>query len=330
MEVLRRALHSSQPSSNMQSASSDVLETTLDKLTMAGCEEMKILLKSVYYDAYQLKTKDQSREFAKLVGKVTDKEGNGMYYEVRGKDKESCEKQFHTVLCGKPFFVSKLKVAKQNYGQQFYAGLFADFAEKNSRTQFHAMATSHPSSMQTMHIFPTAKSDLGVLKRLGMDRKRVDIIGKVVAMKDVELPNHVKFELWLKDESDGAAVGTDHGGESSQSRLATLCRWAILQRQPQTGTIAATAEAGKDSKHGFCAWLHVRPPGPRAEVLKELTLERGEAIPNAWAGSLSEGSSLRPATEKNKAIITCCSTATACSIVAGESSDVVEIQLHGV
>ena len=327
--------NSSQPSSNMQSASSDVLETTLDKLTMAGCEEMKILLKSVYYDAYQLKTKDQSREFAKLVGKVTDKEGNGMYYEVRGKDKESCEKQFHTVLCGKPFFVSKLKVAKQNHGQQFYAGLFADFAEKNSRTQFHAMATSHPSSMQMMHTFPTAKSDLGVLKRLGMDRKRVDIIGKVVAMKEVELPNHVKFELWLKDESDKEFM-VQLWGQTMVEKARSLSLGdvvqvdnAILQRQPQTGTIAATAEAGKDSKHGFCAWLHVSPPGPRAEVLKELTLERGEAISNAWAGSLSGGSILRPATGKNKAFVTCCSTATACSIVAGESSDVVEIQLRG-
>ena len=105
---------------------------------------------------------------------------------------------------------------------------------------------------------------------------------------------------------------------------------AILQRQPQTGTIAGTAEVGGDSKHGFCAWLHINPQGPRTEVLQALTMERGEAISNAWAGSLTGGSSLRPATGKSKAIVTCCSTAAACSIVAGESADVVEIQLHGV
>ena len=169
MEVLRRALHSSQTSSSMQQPSSDALETTLDKLTMAGCEEMRILLKSVYYDAYQLKTKDQSREFAKLVGKVTDKEGNGMYYEIRSKDKASCEKQFHTVLCGKPFFVSKLKVAKQNQ-LQFYAGLWADFAEKNSRTQFHAMATSHPSSMQMMHTKQMASYNLVAINGHGYNQ----------------------------------------------------------------------------------------------------------------------------------------------------------------
>ena len=64
--------------------------------------------------------------------------------------------------------------------------------------------------------------------------------------------------------------------------------------------------------------------------MQALTLERGEAISSAWAGSLSGGSSLRPTTGKSKAIVTCCSTAAACSIVAGESSDVVEIQLHGV
>ena len=87
-------------------------------------------------------------------------------------------------------------------------------------------------------------------------------------------------------------MGTDHGGESSQPLDVVQVDNAILQRQPQTGTIAA--------KHGFCAWLHVLGP----EVLKELTLDRGEAISNAWAGSLSGGSSLRPATGKNKAIVT--------------------------
>ncbi len=56
----------------------DAFETTLDKLTKAGSEEMKILLKNVCYDTKQIKTKDGSREFTKLVGKVTDKEGNGM------------------------------------------------------------------------------------------------------------------------------------------------------------------------------------------------------------------------------------------------------------
>ena len=71
----------------------DAFETTLDKLTKAGSEEMKILLKNVCYDTKQIKTKDGSREFTK----VTDKEGNGMYYELRGKDKQMCERQLQTV-----------------------------------------------------------------------------------------------------------------------------------------------------------------------------------------------------------------------------------------
>jgi len=37
---------------------------------------------------------------------------------------------------------------------------------------------------------------------VGVDRQRVDIIGKVVALKESELPKHLKFDLWLKDESD--------------------------------------------------------------------------------------------------------------------------------
>ena len=318
---------------SMQGVPGEALETTLDKLTLAGSEEMRILLKSVYCEAHQVTTKDQSRVFTKLVGKLTDKEGNGMYYEVRGKDKQSCEKQFHTVVCGKPFFVSKLKVQKKN---RYWAGLYADFSEKNSRTQFHAMATSHPSSMQMMHVFPVANSDLLALRRLGVDRQRVEVVGKVVAMKEHDLPQHSKFELWLKDESDKEFLMQLWGDTMKQQAqgisLGDVVQVdnAILQRQPQTGTIAGTAEVGGDSKHGFCAWLHINPQGPRTEVLQALTMERGEAISNAWAGSLTGGSSLRPATGKSKAIVTCCSTAAACSIVAGESADVVEIQLHGV
>ena len=137
-------------------------------------------------------------------------------------------------------------------------------------------------------------------------------------MKEVELPNFLKFDLWLKDESDKEFM-VQLWGQTMVEKARSLLLGdvvqvdnAILQRQPQTGTIAASAEAGKDSKHGFCAWLHM-------SILQ---------VP--WAGSLSRGSSLRPATGKNKAIVTCCSTAAACSIVAGQSSDVVEIQLHGV
>lgn len=338
MDLLRRALQTSQNSStgaavSMQGATGDVLETTLDKLTLAGSEDMRILLKSVYYEPYQIKTRDQSRDFTKLVGKVTDKDGNGMYYEVRGKDQQSCERQFQTLLSGKPFFVSRLKVQKKN---PYYGHLYADFSERNSRTQFHAMASSHPSSMQMNQVFPVAKSDLSVLKRLGLDKKRVDIIGKVVAMKEQELPSHLKCDLYIKDESD-KELRVQLWGETMVQKARTISLGevvqvdnAILQRQVETGTIAATAEAGKDSKHGFCAWLHISPPGSRTEALQALTLERGEAISSAWAGSLSGGSSLRPTTGKSKAIVTCCSTAAACSIVAGESSDVVEIQLHGV
>ena len=90
------------------------------------------------------------------------------------------------------------------------------------------------------------------------------------------------------------------------------------------------AEAGRDSKSSFLAWLHTTPRGPRIDSLQALTLERGDAISSAWAGSLSGGSSLRPSTGKGRAIVTCCSTAAACSMVAAESSDVVEIQLRGV
>ena len=311
----------------------DAFETTLDKLTKAGSEEMKILLKNVYYDTKQIKTKDGSREFTKLVGKVTDKEGNGMYYELRGKDKQMCERQLQTVLSGNPFFVSKLKVQK---GNTYYAGISADFSEKNMRTEFHAMARSHPSSMQMQNVFPVACSDFNVLLRLGVDRQRVDVVGKVVAKQELDLSQHFKCELYLKDESNKEFL-VSIWGEAMVTQARTISVGdvvqvdnVILQRQTLTGTIAGTAEAGRDSKSSFFAWLHATPRGPRIDSLQALTLERGDAISSAWAGSLSGGSSLRPSTGKGRAIVTCCSTAAACSMVAAESSDVVEIQLHGV
>ena len=85
-------------------------------------------------------------------------------------------------------------------------------------------------------------------------------------------------------------MGTDHGGESSQPLDVVQVDNAISLRPaplPQSTAFAL----------GSMSIL-----GP--EVLKELTLDRGEAISNAWAGSLSGGSSLRPATGKNKAIVT--------------------------
>ena len=77
----------------------------------------------------------------------------------------------------------------------------------------------------------------------------------------------------------------------------------ILQKQSQTGAIVATAASGTGNQKGFCAWLQTSPRGPRIDSLQALTLERGDAISSAWAGSLSGGSSLRPSTGNSKAIV---------------------------
>ncbi len=106
-------------SKSSESMNSDAFETTLDKLTNAGSEEMKVLLKSVYHETHVIKTKANG-EFTKLVGKVTDIKGNGMYYEVRGKNKETCETQMKALVAGAPVLVTKLKVQLQN---KYYAAL---------------------------------------------------------------------------------------------------------------------------------------------------------------------------------------------------------------
>ncbi len=187
-------------------------------------------------------------------------------------------------------------------------------------------------------VFPIAQSDFSVLLRLGGNHQRVDVIGKLVSLKELPLQRHSKAEMWLKDESGKEFLINVWG----PSMVAKLCHGDVqvgdiiqvdncILQNDNTGGVSANAEAGQDSSHRFCAWLHTKGlVGARVQKLQALTSDRGDAISNAWAGSLSGGSSLRAETGKDKAIVTCCSTADACSQVAQESANMVEIQLHGV
>ena len=108
------------------------------------------------------------------------------------------------------------------------------------------------------------------------------------------------------------------------------CKWTTSFCKRESGSVSGSAEAGNDSSKGFCAWLHKSRRGTRVEELKNLSLtDLGTKISDPWQGSLSKGSSLRQDTNKGEAIVTCCSTAAACSAVAS-ALPLVEAALPGV
>ena len=144
-----------------------------------------------------------------------------------------------------------------------------------------------------------------------------------------------KIHLWLKDESDDQLL-VNVWGITLVDKARQVQRGDVVQVDnviltKSAGTsVSASAEDGGDSKHGFCAWLHTKPTGDRVERLKQLsTTDEGNKISDPWQGSLSKGTSLRQETNKGEAIVTCCSTAAACS-AAASALPLVEVALCGV
>ncbi len=93
------------------------------------------------------------------------------------------------------------------------------------------------------NVFPVACSDFNVLLRLGVDRQRVDVVGKVVK-QELDLSQHFKCELSLKDESNKEFL-VSIWGEAMVTQARTISVGdvvqvdnVILQRQTLTGTIA--------------------------------------------------------------------------------------------
>ena len=117
------------------------------------------------------------------------------------------------------------------------------------------MATSHPSSMQMMNVFPVACSDLSVLKRVGVDRQRVDLIGKVVALKESELPKHLKFDLWLKDESDKEFL-VQLWGETMMQQARTISHGDVDNAKTNNWQVALWVGGGTDGLADAFNYIH--------------------------------------------------------------------------
>ena len=305
--------------------------TTLGKWTKAGSDDMKVYLKVVY--AQTVKHHTQYGERHKVVGKLVDLDGTALYFESRGKTPEQCMKPVQLLTTGAVVLAKKLNI---NTDHKFYGGRFADFGEKGCRTSFQVVPQAHQAHISLRGVFPVANSNLKKLLPYTHNYQRVDIIGLVMSVEEPPLKTGAaKIHLWLKDESNDQLL-VNVWGITLVDKARQVQRGDVVQVDnviltKSAGTsVSASAEDGGDSKHGFCAWLHTKPTGDRVERLKQLsTTDEGNKISDPWQGSLSKGTSLRQETNKGEAIVTCCSTAAACS-AAASALPLVEVALCGV
>lgn len=319
---------------NMASSASveekDDFITTLAKWTKAGSDEMKVYLKVVY--AQTLKYNTQYGERHKVVGKLVDLDGTALYFESRSKTKEQCMRPVQQLTEGAVVLAKKLNI---NPDHNFYADRFADFGEKGCRTSFQVVPQAHQAHISLRGVFPVAKSNLKALLPYAQNYQRVDLVGLVMSVEEPSIKTGSKIHLWLKDESNDQVL-VNVWGTTLVEKARQVQRGDVVQvdnvilTKSADASISASAEDGSDSKHGFCAWLHTNPLGDRVERLKQLsTTDEGNKISDPWQGSLSKGTSLRQETNKGEAIVTCCSTAAACS-AAASALPLVEVALCGV
>ena len=107
-------------------------ETTLDKLSGSGAEQMKVPMRHLCHATKMLETR-AGKKFCKLAGKMVDLAGNSLYYELLGSDEKDVKSKSRELLASDFVVVKKLQLQKN----QFWAGYHASFGEKGSRTTFH-------------------------------------------------------------------------------------------------------------------------------------------------------------------------------------------------
>ena len=289
--------------------------TTLAKWTKAGSEDMKVYLKVVY--AQNLKTNTKWGELHKVVGKLVDLGGTALYFESRGKTPEQCMKPVQSLTEGAVVLAKKLKIVPEH---QYYADRFADFGEKGCRTSFQVVPQALQPHISLRSVFPVAKFRLKTLLPYGRNYQRVDVIGLVMSVEEPSLktgPKHTCGWKMSRTTSSWSTFGASHWWRK-RGRCGVLmwCRWTMWfcrrWQWLQTWFLCLVTHEPKWS------------PGGKVEA----------TLYNWWGQQnlrtvTTKGASLRQETNKGEAIVTCCSTAAACS--AGASAlPLVEVALCGV
>ena len=130
-----------------------------------------------------------------MVMRFVDKEGKGLYAEVRGQSVELVKKAAQKWTAD-GFFAGNPNACKS----KFFSGHYVDLSDRDSKAAAQPLALSYPQVAELQKVFPVARSDFEVMEKQCQGRERADVIGVVTKL---ELPptNKPKANVWLKDLS---------------------------------------------------------------------------------------------------------------------------------
>ncbi|CAJ1426282.1 unnamed protein product [Effrenium voratum] len=255
------------------SQSSTNWEGTLDRLTAQNYSHMKVLLCHVYSVPKEMP--GARSPWCKMVMRFVDKEGKGLYAEVRGQSVELVTKAAQK-WTAEGFFASNLNACKS----KFFAGHYVDLSDRGSKAAAQPLALSHPQVAELQKVFPVARSDFEVMEKQCQGRERADVIGVVTKL---ELPptNKPKANVWLKDLSGKEMLVNIWGerlvaviAQASVGQVVQIDNCSLIKRSECS--LEGTAEHFLDNdKHGF-AFMRIAP-GARSERLRALGAERGRS-----------------------------------------------------
>ena len=109
-------------------------EKTLDKFVGNNCGLYKVTLKSCYFDVKTI------RNFCKGTGRLKDRDGNTIWYEVTGANQSEVKQRATKMLAGKAGIYSNLKIKTTHW---YVGGRLLD-ANPSSGMRCSPMAQSHP------------------------------------------------------------------------------------------------------------------------------------------------------------------------------------------
>ena len=131
-------------------------EVTLDRITKSNTDLVMVVLRPVDHQMKQLPGKDKGTWW-KVIVRLVDQKGQGLYAEIRGSSEKYVQKRAQEFYQPK-FLQLTQAVVVQN--SPFLCGFSADVTTKGKASP---VADAHPTAMKLRNMFPTAKSNFGVV-----------------------------------------------------------------------------------------------------------------------------------------------------------------------
>ena len=278
------------------------IETPLDKLPMGNASIYKVPLKSLYIATKPVKN------FHKAQGRLVDKKGNSIWFEITGADPQDVLNKSRQVMPGKVNVFKNLSVKTS----QYHSGGRSLDLNPRSNVSLAPVAQSHPDCNQFVagSTYPP-KSYIRGMSTCALG-DRVDVIGRVREVVTDSVKH--KVEVWLQGE-DAIEVLVELWGRTFTSTVMSnsLGVEHVLQVdnarvvKRDDGSIHLTAEFFGDSDKGS-SWVFIDPQHERMQFLKAMTPSTdARRISSAWTPSGTMGI-VRLAASGGPHFLTCLST----------------------